>query len=57
MEIGSYEGRSRVAFASGAPQGVKIFTIDPYTGDKSQVEVGLQIDTYENFLRSTQEFP
>ncbi len=57
VEIGSYEGRSTVAFASGARTGVKIFAIDPHTGDKTQVEAGLQIDTFAKFLRNTQDFP
>ena len=56
VEIGSYEGRSTIALASGAHEGLIIHAIDPHTGDKTQVEAGLKINTYESFLKNTKNF-
>jgi hypothetical protein len=56
VEIGSYEGRSTIALASGAPEGLIVYAIDPHTGDITEVEAGLKIDTYERFLKNTKNF-
>ena len=56
VEIGSYEGRSTIALASGAHEGLIIHAIDPHTGDKTEVEAGLKINTYESFLKNTKNF-
>lgn len=56
VEIGSYEGKSTIALASGAPEGLTVYAIDPHTGDKTEVEAGLKIDTYESFLKNTKNF-
>ncbi|MDO8732012.1 MAG: hypothetical protein Q7L55_05490 [Actinomycetota bacterium] len=49
VEIGSYLGRSAVALALGT-HGSRVHAVDPHTGDVSEVEQGLSIDTYEGFL-------
>jgi hypothetical protein len=56
VEIGSYEGKSTVALASGAGLGVSVHAIDPHTGDVSEVESGLLIDTFPKFLINTRNF-
>lgn len=48
VEIGSYEGRSTVALASGSA-GAKVIAIDPHTGDISQIEQGFTVDTWIRF--------
>jgi len=48
VEIGSYEGRSTVALATGS-KGAQVFAIDPHTGDISEVEKGLSVDTWLRF--------
>lgn len=57
VEIGSYEGRSTLALASGAQKDVEIYAIDPHTGDRTEVEAGKEVDTWGNFLRNTEKFP
>ena len=57
VEIGSYEGRSTAAIANGAKFNVKIFAIDPHTGDKTEVESGQKIDTFEAFLNNMKNYP
>lgn len=49
VEIGSYLGRSTVALALGAPRGVLVHSVDPHTGDRSEVDAGLTIDTWVGF--------
>ena len=44
LEIGSYAGKSTLALASNL---AKVTAVDPHTGDKTEVEAGLLIDTYE----------
>jgi predicted O-methyltransferase YrrM len=50
VEIGSYEGKSTVALASGAREGVITYAIDPHTGDISEANAGILVDTYEKFI-------
>jgi MMP 1-O-methyltransferase len=51
VEIGSYCGRSTSAFGFGARLREKsVYAVDPHTGDRSQVEAGLMIDTFDTFL-------
>jgi len=57
VEIGSYEGRSTAALANGAKSTVEIFAIDPHTGDKTEVESGQKIDTFEAFLNNMKNYP
>jgi MMP 1-O-methyltransferase len=49
VEIGSYKGRSTVALAAGVRAGVPIYAVDPHTGDRTQVEAGMVIDTWDEF--------
>jgi len=52
VEIGSYEGKSTVTLGLGSRKGVFIESVDPHTGDISEVQKGLSIDTHDNFLRN-----
>ncbi len=54
VEIGSYLGRSTVSLALGS-KGAKVHAVDPHTGDVSEVEQGLSIDTYEGFLANIEK--
>ncbi len=56
VEIGSYKGRSTIALASGAPEDVVINAIDPHTGTNSDVDLGLNVDTFQEFLENTKQF-
>jgi hypothetical protein len=56
VEIGSYEGRSTIALALGAENGEIVYAIDPHTGDKTEIEAGLVIDTWDAFLKNTKNF-
>lgn len=56
VEIGSYEGRSTLALAHGVKNDVAIYSIDPHSGDRSEVEAGTKVDTYGNFLKNTEKF-
>lgn len=49
VEIGSYEGKSSVSIAYGLSPKSKLYSVDPHTGDRSQVEAGLKINTLQNF--------
>ena len=49
VEIGSYKGRSTIALASGVHAGVPVYTVDPHTGCRFEVEQGLRIDTWTEF--------
>ena len=49
LEIGSYAGKSTLALSAHL---ATVTTIDPHTGDKTEVEAGLKIDTYEALLES-----
>lgn len=55
IEIGSYQGRSTIALGK-ALQEVKsntvrfVYSIDPHTGDITEVKKGIKIDTWNNFL-------
>jgi predicted O-methyltransferase YrrM len=48
VEIGSYLGRSTVALATGSA-GARVSAVDPHTGDISEVERGLTVNTWEGF--------
>lgn len=52
IEIGSYKGRSTTALALGSQVNGQVFAIDPHTGDKTQVNAGLQIDTFNEFIEN-----
>ena len=56
VEIGSYEGRSTIALAEGVKPAVFVYAIDPHTGDRSEIEAGLTIDTWSNFQTNTQGY-
>ena len=50
VEIGSYKGRSTVVLASAIKgPGSTLHAIDPHTGDITQQEPGIAIDTWEEF--------
>jgi predicted O-methyltransferase YrrM len=57
VEIGSYKGRSTCALAAGAHDSVPIYAVDPHTGDRSQVEAGATIDTWDEFRRNLSHAP
>lgn len=48
VEIGSYEGRSTIALATGST-GARVTAVDPHTGDKTEVDEGLTVDTWDRF--------
>lgn len=48
VEVGSYLGRSTVALALGSPS-ANVVAIDPHTGDITEVEQGLTVDTWQGF--------
>jgi hypothetical protein len=50
VEIGSYEGKSSICIARGMHSKTKLLCVDPHTGDRSQVEKGMVINTHRNFL-------
>jgi len=50
VEIGSYCGKSTIAIAAGLREGLTLHAIDPHSGDRSQVESGLKVDTWLAFL-------
>ena len=50
VEIGSYEGKSTIALASGARDGVELYAVDPHKGDITEIEAGLTVNTYESFV-------
>jgi MMP 1-O-methyltransferase len=53
VEIGSYCGRSTSALGFGTRSRRKsVYAVDPHTGDRSQVEAGLAIDTFDTFLET-----
>jgi predicted O-methyltransferase YrrM len=53
VEVGSYLGRSTAFLALGVGPGCTVHSVDPHTGDRSQVEQGLQgIDTSQQFERN-----
>jgi predicted O-methyltransferase YrrM len=47
VEIGSYQGRSTVSIALGLSKTQKIVSIDPHTGDMTQVLKNLRINTFD----------
>ena len=51
IEIGSYEGKSTLSLALGTNNNV--YAVDPHSGDKSEVEKHLKIDTFNMFLSNT----
>lgn len=48
VEVGSYLGRSTVALALGSPS-ASVVAVDPHTGDITEVEQGLTVDTWQGF--------
>jgi len=61
IEIGSYEGRSTVALGLGFKKkridsGQIVYSIDPHTGDISEVQKGIEIDTWNNFIFNVNNF-
>jgi predicted O-methyltransferase YrrM len=61
IEIGSYEGRSTVALGLGLKKkridpGQFVYSIDPHTGDISEVQKGMEIDTWNNFIFNVNSF-
>lgn len=55
IEIGSYEGRSTVALGKALKMESRdtaqfVYSIDPHTGDITEVEEGLEINTWNNFI-------
>ncbi len=55
IEIGSYEGRSTVALGKALKKESRdaatfVYSIDPHTGDISEVQKGIEIDTWNNFI-------
>ena len=55
LEIGSLEGRSTLALASGARNGVKVYAVDPHTGEQKGLNRA-QSSTWEVFLNNTKNF-
>lgn len=55
LEIGSLEGRSTLALASGAQNGVKVYAVDPHTCEQKGLE-RTQRSTWEVFLNNTKNF-
>jgi predicted O-methyltransferase YrrM len=61
IEIGSYEGRSTVVLGLALKNGrinpgQIVYSIDPHTGDITEVQKGLKIDTWNNFISNVNEF-
>lgn len=52
VEIGSYKGKSSISIASGMHSEYKLMCVDPHTGDRSQVERGLEVNTEKEFIRN-----
>jgi hypothetical protein len=52
VEIGSYEGKSSVALASGLSADSFLMCVDPHTGDRSEVDAGKTVSTYQNFEKN-----
>jgi hypothetical protein len=51
VEIGSYCGRSTAALGFGlGHRAQSLYAVDPHTGDRSQVEAGMSVDTFDTFL-------
>ena len=55
LEIGSFEGRSTLALASGARNGVKVYAVDPHTAEQKGVK-RTQSSTWETFVNNTKNF-
>lgn len=55
VEIGSYCGKSTMAIAAGLRDGLEVHAVDPHTGDRSQVEDGLAVDTWSSFLKNIEK--
>ena len=51
VEIGSYQGRSTVCIAAGL-RSSKLIAIDPHTGDITEADMGLVINTLPDLLRN-----
>jgi len=49
VEIGSYKGRSTCVLAAAAQGRVPVYAVDPHTGDRTEVENGEVVDTWEEF--------
>jgi hypothetical protein len=55
VEIGSYEGRSTIALGKALQEGKRastqmVYSIDPHTGDITEVQKGLEINTWNKFI-------
>jgi len=55
IEIGSYEGRSTVALGKALKKKNRdtaqfVYSIDPHTGDITEVQEGIEINTWNNFI-------
>jgi predicted O-methyltransferase YrrM len=49
VEIGSYEGKSTIALTSGIRYGAITYAVDPHTGDITEADTGIEVDTYDAF--------
>ena len=61
IEIGSYEGRSTVSICKGLESIQKntperVYSVDPHTGDITEVQNGQQIDTWGNFNQNLNKY-
>jgi len=52
VEVGSYKGRSTTALARGARADVPIYAVDPHTGCRVEVERGITVDTWPEFIEN-----
>ena len=52
VEVGSYKGRSTTALASGVNPGIPVYAVDPHTGCRVEVEQGMWVDTWQEFIEN-----
>lgn len=57
VEIGSWKGRSTICLGKGSKDGngIKIYAIDPHTGNKEHKKAFGKIDTYQIFQQNIKE--
>lgn len=61
IEIGSYEGRSTIVLGLALkarrifPEHI-VYSIDPHTGDITEVQNGLRVDTWDKFISNVHKF-